>query len=172
MSVATMPEAGGTSRPSRGQQAAVLLLFLVVCLAVELAAASVTQPAIEPWYRNLAKPAWTPPDQVFPIVWTLLYVMMAGAAWQAWRTAPSRFGWPLACFLVQLALNGAWSYVFFGMGDIVAAFLVIVALILAILAATVAFAQVSRAAGLLMVPYLLWVGYAAALNGAIVQMNI
>jgi tryptophan-rich sensory protein len=171
MSVATMPNAG-TRRPSRGQQATVLLLFLVLCLAVEVAAASVTQPAIEPWYRNLAKPAWTPPDQAFPIVWTLLYILMAVAVWQAWRDAPNRFGWPLACFLIQLALNGAWSYVFFGMGEIVAAFLVIMALVLAILATVVTFAQVSRPAAWLMLPYLLWVGYATALNGAIVQMNL
>lgn len=159
-------------RPGRGPQAAVLLLFLVVCLAVWFLAASVTQPAIEPWYRELAKPAWTPPDAAFPIVWGLLYVLMAVAAWQAWRSMPWAAGPALACFFVQLALNAAWSFVFFGEGDLVAGFLVLVALLLAILATVVAFAQRSSAAAWLMLPYLAWVGYAAALNGAIVLLNV
>lgn len=170
----TPPAAAGAgpARPSRRSQSIALLLLVGLCLAVEMAAAALTRPAIEPWYRDLAKPAWTPPAAAFPIVWTGLYLLMAAAAWQAWRAAPAYAGWPLACFFVQLALNGAWPAIFFALGDIAGAFLGIVALLLAIVATTVAFAQLDRIAGWLMVPYLLWVGYAGALNAAIVRMNL
>ncbi len=158
-------------RPSRRAQTIVLLLFLVICLGVEYAAGSVTRPAIEPFYRHLAKPAWTPPDWAFPIVWTILYILMAVAAWEAWRKATWAAAGALVPFFVQLALNGAWSFVFFGEGAIAAGFVVILALLLAILATMAAFGQRSRVAAWLMAPYALWVGYAAALNGAIVLMN-
>lgn len=158
-------------RPSRRAQTIVLLLFLVICLAVEYAAGAVTRPAMEPFYRHLAKPAWTLPDAAFPIVWTVLYILMAVAAWEAWRKAPWAAAGALLPFFVQLALNGAWPFVFFWQGAIALGFVVILALLLAILATMTAFAQRSAAAVWLMVPYALWATYATALNATIVLMN-
>jgi len=158
------------ARPGWAAQAGVLLLILAICAAVEWSASVVTRPAVEGWYQALPKPAWTPPDIAFPIVWTILYVLMAVSAWLAWRAAPHRAAWPLGIFAVQLALNAAWSYVFFGFGWLAAGFVVILALALAIAATIVAFSRVSRAAAWLLVPYQLWVLYAATLNGGIVQL--
>ena len=161
------------TRPPRGRQVLVLLLFLVLCLGVEAAITQVTRPALEPWYRELAKPAWTPPDLAFPIVWTALYLAMAAAAWLAWRAAPpGRFGWPLACFLLQLALNAGWSFAFFGARDVGLALIDLSALLLAVLATLFAFWPLSRWAGALLLPYLAWCGYAFALNAAIVRLNL
>ena len=148
-----------------------LLGLLALCLAVEYSAAAVTRPAVDAWYQTLQRPAWTPPDLAFPIVWTILYLAMALAAWLAWRAAPPVAAGALAPFAVQLALNGAWSLVFFGLHRPDLAFVVILALLLAILGTTVAFAQRSAAAAWLMVPYAAWVAYATTLNAGILWLN-
>jgi tryptophan-rich sensory protein len=169
---AAAPSLPTVQRPSGGRQALGLLGFLVLVFAVEGATVFVTQPAIDTWYADLAKPAFTPPNIAFPIVWTAIFLLMALAGWQAWRNAPKgEFGWPMACFLVQLVLNFAWSALFFGEKDILLALVDVVALILAILATTIAFWQINRTAGLLMLPYLAWVGFATALNVEILRLN-
>lgn len=160
------------SRPSGGRQALMLIVMLAIVALVYWLQAQWTTPAIETWYPELEKPDWTPPDIAFPIVWAALYVLMAAAAWQAWRSAAGYAAWPMAAYFVQLALNGVWTYFFFALGDVMLAFVDIAALFLAILATIVAFAQVSRAAAWMMVPYALWVAYAASLNAAIVEMNV
>lgn len=121
------------------------------------------------WYRGLAKPAWTPPGWVFGPAWTLLYMLMATAAWRVWK----RVGWtlPLRCWLVQLALNAAWTPIFFGLQQPAWAFAEIVLLWLAIAATLRQFLTIDRAAGWLLVPYLLWVTFASALNFAIWRLN-
>ena len=124
------------------------------------------------WYAGLIKPALTPPAQVFGPVWTLLYVMMATAAWLVWR----RYGLakaigPLGLFLGQLALNALWSYLFFGLQRPGLAFLDIVALWLAILATLIAFWRSHPAAGVLLLPYLLWVSFATYLNFQFWRLN-
>jgi tryptophan-rich sensory protein len=147
-----------------------LLVFLTVCFAVAAIGGMVTATSVDTWYPTLAKPAFTPPDRVFGPVWTALYAMLALAAWLVWR----RVGWgawALWLFFAQLALNLAWSVLFFGWQRIGLA-LVDMALLLALIALTlVAFWRIDRRAGLLLVPYLLWVAYASALNGAIWLMN-
>jgi tryptophan-rich sensory protein len=149
-----------------------LIVFLAIIAVVQWLVASWTTPGLETWYADLERPSWTPPSIAFPIVWPVLYLLMAVAAWQAWRSAPGRVGWQMTAFFVQLALNLVWTYFFFTMGDVTLAFIDILALLLAILATITAFAQVSRAAAWLMVPYVLWVTYAATLNAAIVEMNV
>jgi benzodiazapine receptor len=125
-----------------------------------------------PWYESLAKPTWNPPNAVFGPVWTLLYVLMGVAAWLVWKRAGFRkAGTALTLFVAQLVLNGLWSYLFFGLHRMAAAFVDIVVLWLAILAVAVLFWRRVRAAGVLMVPYLAWVGYASFLNFALWQMN-
>ena len=124
------------------------------------------------WYRTLAKPAWTPPGWIFGPVWTLLYLSMGVAAWMVWTRAGLRGAWvALLLFAVQLVLNGAWSWLFFGLHSPGLAFLDIVLLWLAIAATIVAFWIVRPAAALVLVPYLLWVSFATALNLAIWRLN-
>ena len=124
------------------------------------------------FYRSLASPAWAPPGWVFGPVWTVLYAMMALAAWLVWRERGFA-GAPLALslFLVQLILNALWTWIFFAWRSGGAAFAEIVLLWLMILATIAAFMQVRTVAGVLLMPYAAWVTYAAALNFALWRMN-
>ena len=125
-----------------------------------------------PWYASLAKPSWTPPGALFAPVWTILYVLMAVAAWLVWRQAG--FGGAraaLVLFVVQLALNALWSYLFFGLQRADLAVIDIVALWFAILAVLALFWRVDWRAGALLLPYLAWVGFATFLNIAVWRLN-
>lgn len=149
-----------------------LVVCIAACLGAGAAGAVATTPEIEGWYRELAKPNWTPPDGVFGPVWTTLYILMAVAAWLVWRPA----GWraaavPLALFAAQLLLNVAWSWIFFGLHQVGWALAEIIVLWLAIAATTAAFFRRSQTAGWLLTPYLAWVSLAAALNLAIWRLN-
>lgn len=131
-----------------------------------------TAAAIPEWYAGLDKPAFTPPSWVFGPAWTILYVLMAVAAWRVWVRAG--FGGApaaLTLYFVQLALNAGWSVIFFGLRAPGWALAEIVVLWLAIMATTILFFRHSRLAGWLMVPYLLWVTFAAVLNAAIWWLN-
>ena len=150
-------------------QALVLAALLILCLGAGALGSLVTLPAIPGWYAALDKPAWTPPNWLFGPVWTALYVMMAVSAWLVWRRAG--VGPALGAFFVQLAFNAAWSPLFFGMHLIGLALIDIVLLWLALAAALALAWRVHRAAGALLVPYLVWVSYATALNFAIWRMN-
>lgn len=124
------------------------------------------------WYAALKKPSWTPPDWLFGPVWTLLYATMAVSAWLVWKrggfAAQRR---PLTLFILQLVLNAAWTPLFFGLKNPGLAFVEIVMLWLAIAAMLATFRRASRAAAWLLVPYLLWVSFAAALNFAVWRLN-
>ena len=124
------------------------------------------------WYAALHKPSWNPPPWVFGPAWTFLYITMAVAAWLVWREG----GWKaqrraLGLFIVQWFLNALWTPLFFGAHRPGVAFGEIVLLWLAIAATLVAFWRVKKAAGLLLVPYLAWVSFAAALNFTIWRLN-
>ena len=124
------------------------------------------------WYDQLARPDWTPPDWVFGPVWSVLYTLMAIAAWLVWKErgfAGARVA--LTLFLVQLALNVAWSWFFFGLERPDLALIDIVLLWAAILATIISFWKIRPLAGALLLPYLAWVSLAAALNFAIWRMN-
>ena len=124
------------------------------------------------WYADLIKPDWTPPDAVFPVVWTVLYIAMAVAAWRVWcQHGFATAGSALTLYLAQLLLNGLWSWLFFGLHAIGAALIEIVLLWLLIAATTLAFWRLDRPAGLLLAPYLCWVSLAVALNYSIWQLN-
>ena len=149
-----------------------LLVSLAICLGVAQLGSLFTRPEIPNWYASLAKPAWNPPNWVFPVVWTTLYVMMAVAAWLVWKAAGFAGARPaLSLFAFQLALNVVWSALFFRMHQPGWAFVEILVLWALILATVVAFWQVRQAAAWLMVPYLAWVAFAACLNFTIWRLN-
>jgi translocator protein len=143
--------------------------FVVLCLAVGAIAGFATSQSVVDWYPTLNKPSWTPPGWLFGPVWTVLYMMMGVAAWLAWRAGDARAA--LGIFAVQLALNMAWSFLFFGMKSPVSGLICIVLMWIAIVATILAFRRKSGLAALLMLPYLAWVSFATALNGAIVALN-
>lgn len=121
------------------------------------------------WYQALVKPSWNPPPWIFGPVWTLLYFGMATAAWLVWKRGGQ--GHTLRLYIVQLALNAAWTPVFFGAHAMGAALIVIVCLWIAIFLTMRAFWAVSRPAGLLFVPYLAWVSFASVLNFTLWRLN-
>ena len=148
-----------------------LIVWLVVSLAAGGVGALATRNARE-FYASLAKPAWAPPGWLFGPVWTVLYVLMGVAAWLVWRRA----GWrgasgALSLFLVQLACNAAWSWIFFAWRSGALAFADIVLLLVLIVATMLAFARVHGLAALLLLPYLAWVLFATALTFAIWRGN-
>ena len=149
-----------------------LLGAVVVCFAAAGIGSLATVDAIPTWYAALHKPPWNPPNRIFGPVWSLLYLMMAVAAWLVWRAA----GWSLArpalgLFAIQLVLNVGWSVVFFGLRQPGWALVEIVVLWCAILGTLLLFRRISPPAALLLVPYLAWVTFAAGLNLAIWRLN-
>ncbi len=123
-------------------------------------------------YQELVQPTWAPPPWLFGPVWTVLYALIAVSGWLVWRRA----GWAgaraaLTVYAVQLLLNALWTPLFFGAGMFGVAFVEIVLLWLSIVATIVLFARHSRPAAALLVPYLAWVSFAAALNLAIWLLN-
>jgi tryptophan-rich sensory protein len=149
-----------------------LLLFVILVAAVAAIGGYVTAPAIDAWYGQLNKPAWTPPDALFGPVWAVLYLLMALAAWLIWRQQDSDAVTLLpSLWLLQLGLNLGWSLIFFGLRNPGLAMVELILLWSAVLATTYLFYQARRLAGLLMLPYLLWVTFAGALNFGIWVMN-
>jgi tryptophan-rich sensory protein len=147
-------------------------IFAALCAAVSGIGAAVTATSVDSWYQTLQKPAFNPPDWLFPPVWTTLYVLLAIAGWRIWRRARMAVARPaLAIFVVQLGLNLAWSVLFFGTRSIGLALVEIVILLLAIIANTILFWRLDRLAGALLLPYLIWVAFAAVLNVALWRLN-
>jgi translocator protein len=157
---------------TRRRDALVLVGLLAAVFVAGALGAVVTIPQIPGWYRAIAKPDWTPPDQVFGPAWTTLYVLMAIAAFLVWRR-PDGPGQRRALVLwwAQLAANALWSPLFFGLHRLGLALADIALLWLLVLATIVAFRPVRGLAAGLLVPYLLWVSFAAALNTAVWQLN-
>ncbi len=148
-----------------------LVVALVVCFVVAALGGWATSTSVGSWYATLNKPSFNPPNWIFSPVWTLLYAMMGVAAWRIWRQDGRLLSLPLVVFAVQLLLNLAWSFLFFGRRDPQAALIDILLLVVAIAATLRLFLRRDRLAGWLMVPYLAWVGFATILNLAIVRLN-
>lgn len=152
-----------------------------ICLAVFAAIMAVvasTGASFRPgdWYAALAKPSWTPPSWLFGPVWTVLYILIAVAGWRVWQAVPAagleaRRTAALALWGLQAVLNMAWSWLMFGLNRIDLAAVDIVMLWLAIAGFIIAAGPVSSAAAWLFAPYLAWVSFAAALNGAVLWLN-
>lgn len=146
-----------------------LAAFLAITFLAPLISGPATAGAVRGWYTTIQKPDWTPPSWIFGPVWTILYAMMAVAAWMVWRRGGR--GLPMIVYGVQLTLNAAWSLLFFGLKRPDLAALEIVALWLAIIATIVVFWKKSATAGALLLPYLAWVTFATGLNIAIWRLN-
>jgi translocator protein len=151
-----------------------LLGFLVLSAAVAAFGAVTSQSAIDGWYAEAPKPLWTPPNTVFGPVWAVLYSIMSVAAWLVWRRPRSaERSRALIVYGVQLTLNALWSPAFFGLGSLIGApgvwiaLVIIVALDFAVLATIIRFADLSRTAAVLLVPYWFWALFATTLNAAI-----
>lgn len=119
------------------------------------------------WYKSLDKPDWTPPNWLFPVVWGCLYVLIAYAAWRVWDI--SGFGLALMVWGLQLVLNAGWSAVFFGMRKPGLAMVELTGLWLSVAATIYIFLAIDVIAGALLIPYIIWVSIAAALNFEIVR---
>lgn len=147
----------------------VLAGFIVLCLAVGALGGWITAPAVVEWYPTLNKPSFNPPNWIFAPVWTTLYIFMAIAAWLVWQKPNSKAA--LVLFFAQLALNCAWSFLFFGARSPWLGLVGIAMLWVALLATVIVFFQRSKPAGMLMLPYLAWVSFASLLNFSIWQLN-
>ena len=152
-------------------------LKLVIAIALPLVVGGLsgyaTAGGVSTWYPTLVKPPFNPPAWIFGPVWTLLYITMGVAAFLVWRQGLAAEGvrLALAVFIIQIALNGLWSILFFGLQAPGWALVEIILLWLAIVATLVLFWRVVPAAGLLLIPYLAWVSFATVLNASLWWLN-
>ena len=155
----------------RSSQALGLLGWFAVTFAAAALGAWASTSAAS-FYASLTLPTWAPPAGVFGPVWTLLYAMMAVAAWLVWRERGWRGARPaLTLYLVQLAVNALWSWLFFGWKLGALAFADILVLIVLVCATILGFLRIQRGAAVLLLPYLAWISFASALNFAVWRAN-
>lgn len=149
-----------------------LIISILLAQAAGIIGSFFTAGSVATWYPTLTKPFWNPPSWVFAPVWIVLYLFMGLAAHLIWQSRKVR-GAKLALFfyLVQLALNALWSILFFGMQNPELAFFEIMVLFSFIIITTVLFWRINSIAGMLMMPYILWVSFAAFLNFTLWQLN-
>lgn len=146
-----------------------LVGFVVLCLAVGSLGGWITAQPVVDWYPMLAKPSWTPPSWVFGPAWTVLYILMGIAAWLVWRKGNAQG--TMLIFAAQLLLNFAWSLLFFGARSPGLGVIEVIPFWIAVALMIFAYSFKSRVAAWLMVPYLVWVSFAAALNASIYMLN-
>jgi tryptophan-rich sensory protein len=159
------------SSPSWQRSVGALALFVMITLAAATVGAWASQ-ASPQIYAALTKPVWAPPAWLFGPVWSLLYLSMALAAWLVWRSGPTAESKrAIRLYSIHLIFQALWSWLFFGIGRADAAMLDIVVLWLMIATMIHAFHRCHRLASTLLIPYLLWVSFAAALNAALWGLN-
>jgi len=150
-----------------------LFFSIFICLFAGFIGSFFTSPAITTWYATLQKPSFAPPNWVFFPVWTSLFIMMGISLfliWQkGWEDKKVRTG--IYIFAVQLVLNALWSIVFFGLKSPLTGLIEIIILWIVILATILSFMKVSRTAAYLLIPYILWVSFAAIVNFWIWRLN-
>lgn len=146
--------------------------FAVVCLAVSAIGGAITSTTVDTWYQEIAKPRFNPPDWVFAPVWTTLYILIAIAGWRVWRSARTLArSLALVAYAIQLVLNLAWSFLFFGLRRIDLALIEIFVLLVAIVFTSHLFWKIDRPAAAMFIPYVIWVAYATALNFELWRLN-
>jgi len=149
------------------------IIGAVVWLALTFAAAWLgAQFKPDEWYAQLSKPGWNPPNSIFAPVWTVLYLLMAISAWLVWKQHGLVLSLiPLGLYVLQLILNAGWSFLFFGRHRVREALFEMIVLWVFVLLTLISFWMVLPLAGALLIPYLLWVTFAMALNVALWQAN-
>lgn len=148
-----------------------LLISIIVCQVAGVIGAIFTTPAISGWYKSLQKPFFNPPNWIFSPVWIFLFLLMGISLYLVWDRGVRENKKAIIIFGVQLVLNIFWSIIFFGLKSPGFAFLEIIILWLAILTTIISFYKVSKTAGLLLIPYILWVSFALILNFFLWQLN-
>ena len=151
-----------------------IVYCVAICLAVGYLSSNVTQSSINTWYPLIKKPIFNPPNWVFAPVWTMLFIMMGIAAGMVWNKLESNkelVKKGMLFFTIQLLLNALWSYLFFGLNNILLALIEIILLWLIIYETYYIFKQIDKRAGYLLIPYLAWVGFATILTGSIYWLN-
>ena len=160
-------------QPSRRQKIVAAVIALATVSAAGIIGNLATIPNIPGWYAELVKPSFNPPNWIFGPVWTVLYLMMAIAFWRILvgdPAAPNRSR-GIVLFVAQMISNACWSVAFFGLHNPALALFVIIVLEILIVLTIINFLRMDRMAGLLLIPYALWVAFATALNIAIVRLN-
>lgn len=166
MHAADRPPRHAAGRGARGP------IVIIVATALAAAAGGIAAAPAPGFYESLVRPAWAPPAWLFGPAWTVLYSLMAIAAWMVWRARGWRWAQgALTLYGMQLVLNALWTWLFFAWRQGAWALAEVVVLWLTIAATAVAFGQVRRAAAVLLLPYLAWVGFATALTFAVWRMN-
>jgi benzodiazapine receptor len=150
-----------------------IIILIVICLGIGYVAGMVTQNGIETWYATIEKPSFNPPNWIFAPVWTVLYICIAIAGGIIWDKIDtnSLAKKALLFFAIQLVLNTVWSFLFFGLKNPLVALIEIILLLLMIYETYMLFAKISKVAGYLFLPYLLWVSFAMFLNASIWWLN-
>ncbi|MFH1182120.1 MAG: TspO/MBR family protein [Candidatus Woesearchaeota archaeon] len=148
-----------------------LVIAVFICELIGIIGASFTIPSIPTWYAGLQKPSFSPPNWIFSPVWTALYFLMGVSLYLVWQNRVKGRRQAIKIFMIQLVLNLLWSILFFYQRSPLAAFVEIVILWSAILATIFFFYRISKAAAYILIPYLLWVSFAAILNLSIYLLN-
>ena len=157
----------------RLREVPMLIGSILIPLVIGYIGAIVTLPQISTWYSTLSKPWWSPPNWLFGPIWTTLYLLMGVALFLVWREGLHRrdVRFAILIFGVQLAINLLWSVLFFSFHALFGSFILVMLLWLAILANIIAFLIISKWAGLLLVPYIIWVSIASYLNYSVYLLN-
>ena len=151
-----------------------IIYCVAICLVVGYLSSITTQSSINTWYPTLIKPSFNPPNWLFAPVWTLLFIMMGIAAGMIWNHLENQrelVKKALLFFTVQLLLNALWSYLFFGLNNVLLALIEVILLWLVIYETFHIFKKIDKKAAYLFIPYLIWVAFAAVLNGSIYYLN-
>lgn len=148
-----------------------LIISILICLLAGFIGSFFTTPAITTWYTTLQKPSFAPPNWVFFPVWTSLFMMMGVSLFLIWKKEDKKVKTALYIFAAQLVLNAFWSVAFFGLKSPLMGLIEIIILWIAILATILSFMKISRTASYLLIPYILWVSFAAILNFSIWKLN-
>lgn len=152
-------------------------IALVINLAIPLAAgvlgSLLTVPSVKTWYMTLAKPSFNPPNSIFPPVWTSIFILMGISAYLVWqkRDQITHFPRTVAVYAIQLVLNVMWSFLFFYAHSLGGALFEIVFLLIIIIINARVFYKIDKVAGLLFIPYILWVSFATLLTYSIFSLN-
>jgi translocator protein len=150
-----------------------LIINIAIPLGIGATGSYFTSEGVSTWYPTIAKPSFNPPNWIFAPVWTLLYILIGIAAYRIWqrRERITNFPRTVAIYLIQLVLNLMWSFIFFSLHLIGGALVEIIFLLLAIIINAIVFYKIDKAAGLLFIPYILWVSFATVLTASIFMLN-